>query len=87
MERSAASRAEWLARLAEAIEDAQRVAWQLRTSDESASREARELYSRLEAVRLELESLRGVVARSGEAADPDWLKKLGWMGSLPDPHG
>lgn len=83
MERSAALRAEWYARLAEAIEGAQRVAWQLRTSD-SASLEARELYSRLEAVRLELESLRGVAHRPGETADADWLEKLGWNGWLSD---
>ena len=83
MEQIAALRAEWLARLADAIEGAQRLAWQLRTS-ESASLEARELYSRLEAARLELESLCGVRVRHGETADPDWLAKLGWSGSLVD---
>lgn len=68
-------------RLAEAIDGAQRVAWQLRTS-ESASAEARELYSRLEYVRLEVESLRQVAVRHSEKTDTDWLKRLGWGGSL-----
>lgn len=83
MEQIAALRAEWFVRLAEAIEGAQRVAWQLRTS-ESASAEARELYDRLENARLELESLRQVAVRHGEKTDADWLKRLGWSGSLRD---
>lgn len=83
MEQIAALRAEWFVRLAEAIEDAQRLAWQLRTS-ESASAEARELYSRLEYARIELESMRRVVVRYSEKADADWLKRLGWSGSLVD---
>ena len=83
MEHIAALRAEWFARLAEAIEGAQRVAWQLRTY-ESASAEARELYSQLEAARLELESLRGVRRRPREPVDSKLLEKLGWSGPLPD---
>ncbi|MGI8704582.1 MAG: hypothetical protein ACR2JJ_02080 [Sphingomicrobium sp.] len=79
-----ALRVEWLARLAEAIESAQRVAWQLRTC-EGASTEARELYSKLEAVRLELESLRGIATRPSEAIDRDLLEKLGWISSRSDP--
>jgi hypothetical protein len=81
MEQSTALRAEWLARLSDAIEGAQRVAWQPRTY-ESASLEARELYSRLETARLELESLRGVAMQAVEKGDPDWLYKLGWGSSL-----
>jgi len=83
MKQIAAWRAEWFVRLAEAIEGAQRVAWQLRTS-ESASEEARELYSRLENARLELESLRQVEVRQSDKTDIDWLKRLGWSGSLRD---
>ena len=83
MEQIAALRAEWFVRLAEAIEGAQRVAWQLRTSA-SASAEARELYSRLEYVRLEVESLRQVPVRHSHKTDSDWLKRLGWSGSLQD---
>ena len=83
MEQLAALRAEWFARLAEAIEGAQRVAWQLRTSD-SAGKEARELYGRLEEARLELSALRGIVVRE-DRKDPDWLDKLG-LGSPLDPE-
>jgi hypothetical protein len=83
MEQIAALRAEWFVRLAEAIEGAQRLAWQLRTS-ESASAEARELYSRLEYVRLEVESLRQVAVRHSDKSDADWLTRLGWSGSLRD---
>ena len=85
MEQMAALRAEWFAHLAEAIEGAQRVAWQLRTS-ESASFEARELYGRLEVVRFELETLRGVAHRPNRTIDPEWLDKLGWGGTLPEPR-
>ncbi|MBA3577931.1 MAG: hypothetical protein H0W39_10035 [Sphingomonas sp.] len=84
MERIAALRAQWLARLSDAIDDAQRVAWQLRTSD-SVSKEARELYSRLEDARIEVESLRGLSERGLRGADPDWLGKLGWSTSLDPP--
>lgn len=84
MEQIAAMRAEWFARLADAIEGAQRVAWQLRTH-ESASVEARELYSRLEVARIELESIRGVAHRSSEPGDPDWLQALGWNSALHPP--
>lgn len=83
MKRIAELRAEWFVRLAEAIEGAQRVAWQLRTSD-SASEEARELYRRLEDIRLELESLRRVTVQKSNKADEEWLRKLGWSGSLKD---
>jgi hypothetical protein len=84
MEHAVAWRAEWLARLAEAIEGAQRLAWQLRT-DESSSLEARELYGRLESARIELESLRGLTSRPNDPLPADWLKDLGWIGSLLDP--
>ncbi len=77
-------RAEWFARLSEAIDGAQRVAWQLRTYG-SSSHEARELYSRLEAARLELESLRSLGVPQMDGADPDWLGKLGWTSKLHEP--
>lgn len=83
MEQIAALRAEWFARLAEAIDGAQRVAWQLRTN-ETASREARELYGRLEEARIEVDALRGTVSRA-QSVDPDWLEKLGWSSALVDP--
>lgn len=85
MEQIAALRAEWFARLSEAIEGAQRLAWQLGTH-EGASNDARELYGRLEAARLELDSLKGLVGRPIDRAGPDWLHQLGWSGSLRDPR-
>ena len=84
MEQVLALREEWFAQLAEAIEGAQRLAWQLGTNI-GASVEARELYGRLEAARVELESLRGVTARPLAIAEPEWLAALGWNGSLLEP--
>ena len=52
-----AERARWLAELAEAIEDAKRVAWRLGFGEGNDS-EARELYAQLEAARAEVEALR-----------------------------
>ena len=79
-------RSEWFAQLADAIEGAQQVAWQLgRSSDASSA--ARELYRRLEIARLELEALRGVGDRPPIPTDRDWLSKLGWSGALKDPAG
>jgi hypothetical protein len=77
MEQIAALRAEWLAQLAEAIEGAQRLAWQLGTQ-EVTSVEARQLYGRLELARLELDSLRRLLGNAGGAIEPDWLQKLGF---------
>lgn len=82
---SAASRARWLAALAAAIESAQQLAWQLGTSDRPSA-EARELYSRLEAARAEVESLRGRRAQPcDERRGAAWLDSLGWSGALLDP--
>lgn len=83
MQQTIVLRAEWIARLAEAIDGAQRLAWQLRTSG-SSSHQARELYSRLETARVELESLRSVASSPPPASDPDWLEKLGWSSALHD---
>lgn len=83
MEQLAALRAEWFVRLSDAIEGAQRVAWQLRTT-ESVSKEARDLYGRLEEARIELDALRGIVSRN-QRTDPEWLDRLGWNNPLADP--
>jgi len=83
MEQIAALRAEWCAQLAEAIEGAQRLAWQLGT-EQATSIEARELYGRLEAARIELDSLRGLHANRHCGIEPDWLQKLGFA-PIPDP--
>ena len=80
MEQIAALRAEWFAQLAEAIEGAQCLAWQLGTQ-ETTSTEARDLYGRLEAAKLELDSLRGLHNGAACAIEPDWLQKLGFSSS------
>ncbi len=80
MERIAALRAEWLAQLAETIEGAQRLAWQLGTCG-GTSAEARELYGQLEVARMELDSLRGMTRGTSIQIEPDWLQKLGWGGA------
>ena len=84
MQQILALRAEWLACLAQALEGAQQVAWQLRT-DESASGNARDLYGRLEEARMQLESLRGIAVLPNQSPDPDWVRKLGWSSALLDP--
>lgn len=74
MEQIAGLRAQWLAQIRDTIDSAQRLAWQLRTRD-AISSEARELYSRLEAAKLELESMRETESWRG-ASPPDWLADL-----------
>lgn len=83
MKPTAVSRAKWFAQLADAIESAQRLAWQL-GMQEQTSIEARELYNRLEAVRHELDSLRGLMNESVFNIEPDWIRKLGWGSPLAD---
>ncbi len=84
MEQMAALRAEWFVQLTYAIESAQRLAWQL-GRNQRISTEARQLYGRLEVVRLELDSLRGLARRSHISVDPIWLQKLGWGEPASDP--
>jgi hypothetical protein len=84
MEQMAALRAEWFAQLAEAIEGAQRLAWQLGTND-GTSMEARDLYGRLEAARMELDSLRGLASVRESQVEPNWLQKLGFSHSPANP--
>lgn len=76
MEQLAALRAEWFVQLAQAIDSAQRVALQL-GAQERTSGEARDLYGRLEAARIELDSLRGLNRNAAPALDLDWLQRLG----------
>jgi hypothetical protein len=69
-------RARWLAELGSAVAQAQKIAWRLGVA-EGDSEEARILYARLEAVRIELDALRSSgwldVRREIDAA---WLDKL-----------
>ena len=85
MERTAAAlRARWLAELADAIESAQSLAWQLGTQ-ERTSAEARELFGRLEAARLELESIRRAGVERAWTIEREWLQELGWPGGRESP--
>jgi hypothetical protein len=72
----ALKRARWLAELAQAVTEAQKLAWRLGVV-EGDSEEARELYAQLEAVRVELESLRtnGWTGVRREV-EPSWLETL-----------
>ena len=84
----AAERTRWLAELADAIEEAQRVAWRLGVS-EGADPEAKDLYARLEAARDEVDALRRRTwAGAQQQLDPIWMKLLAWqprIGSPGDP--
>ena len=83
----AMERARWLADLAEAIAQAQKLAWSLGVA-EGDSEEARDLYARLEALRTEVESLRfdGWVDVRREI-DPAWLESLIPHGAWPAANG
>lgn len=78
IETSATERARWLGQLAEALEEAQKVAWRLGVSEGDSS-EAKELYGRIEAARAEVETLRlGGFRRFREESNPDWTNLLLW---------
>ena len=87
-EATATERARWLAELATAIEQAQRVAWRLGIS-EGDDPETKDLYARFESVRSEVDSLRrGGWAGERQELDPFWMKLLPWRpaanGEEPD---
>ena len=72
----ALDRARWLAELAQAIIQAQRLAWRLGV-EEGDSGEARELYGRLETVRAEVDSLRfGDWIDVRREVHPSYLERL-----------
>jgi hypothetical protein len=73
IEVSSAERARWLAELAKAIDEAQKVAWRLGVQ-EGDDAEAKDLYERLEAARVEVDALRrggfqGVVTKVRNGPD------------------
>ena len=79
-ESRSAERARWLAELADAIDQAQRLLWTLAGSDQTSA-ETRALYGQLEAVRSEIECLRrGASAQDDEQLDDidSWLRSLQW---------
>lgn len=72
----ALERARWLAELAQAIAQAQKLAWSLGVV-EGDNGEARELYARLEALRAEVDSLRfGDWVDVRTEIDPKWVQSL-----------
>ncbi len=77
-ESKSAQRARWLAELADAIDQAQRLLWALAGSDHT-NPETRALYGQLESVRGEIAFLR----RGASAQDDEQLDEIGdWLGSL-----
>jgi hypothetical protein len=75
-ELTAAHRARWLAELADALEQAQKLSWRIGSSD-AGNAEAMELYARLEAARVEVQSLRlGGFKVAGPQEEPDWTELL-----------
>jgi hypothetical protein len=77
-------RARWLAELAVAIEQAQKVAWRLGVT-EGQDPEALDLYAQLESAREEIEVLRcGGWSGEQQPLDPFWIKFLPWRTMLAD---
>jgi hypothetical protein len=80
-EQSAAERSRWLAELAEALEQAQKLTWRL-GAGEGRTAAAMELYGQLESVRAEVQSLRlRRTALSMAKIDPKWIDLLPWQQS------
>lgn len=72
----ALERARWLAELAQAIAQAQKLVWTLGVI-EGDNEEARELYTRLELARGDVEALRfGGWVEVRKEIDPLWLERL-----------
>ena len=80
---NASGRARWLAELADALEQAQRLAWALGISDGSST-EAKQLYGRLEWVRVEVELMRrGRSGASRPAIDHSGIGPAPWGQPAP----
>lgn len=73
---TAAERARWLAELALAVDQAQRLATEIAASEARRS-EAGELHAQLEAIRVEVEMLRRG-RPEGDKIDPNWINLFGW---------
>jgi hypothetical protein len=72
----ALARAQWLAELAEAIDQAEQLAWRLGFA-EGDSAEARALHIRLGTLRAEIETLRGAGRTAVQTEiDPLWTRLL-----------
>ena len=83
-ERSAAERARWLSELAEALAQAQVVAWHCGL--DRGDPQSMELYGRIESVIAEVQSLRlgGRISGTRED-DPEWADILPWSLDPPKP--
>lgn len=80
-----AKRARWLAELAGAIDQAQMLAFRLGVA-EGESAEAKDLHARLEAARMEVESLRlGGFGAARQQTDCEWMNLPLWSDSRLDP--
>lgn len=78
IEASATERARWLTEVAEALEQAQKLAWHLGLLEHKHN-EAMELYGRLEATRLEVQALRfGQFTAAQREYDPKWTELTPW---------
>ena len=74
----AAARARWLAELAEALFQAQDMAWRYGQASEHSA-EAMDLYARLEAVRGEVRALQlRPVPSDDEEHQPKWISQSPW---------
>ena len=81
-----ADRARWLAELAVAVDEAQVLLWRIGVL-EGDNGDAKDLYSRLEAARAEIECLRGLREVTHERFDPDWMKLFSVEWRSADPAG
>ena len=78
---AAAARSRWLAELAETIEEALQLGRDLRIADTPCA-EAKEVYGRLESVRIEVEALRrGRRSLSPREIGPLWSRLFAWPAS------
>ena len=83
-ELSGVGRAQWLAELSEALEQAHALMWKLGIGD-GGGPAAMELYLRVEAARLEVQALRlGGRYRMMEDIDPQWTEASPWKRSGTD---
>jgi hypothetical protein len=78
IETSATERARWLTEVAEALEQAQKLAWHMGLLEHKRIA-AMELYGRLEAARLEVQALRfGQFAAAQREYGPEWSELTPW---------
>ena len=83
-ESSGAARAQWLAELSDALEQAHNLMWKLGIGD-GGGPAAMELYLRVEAARLEVQALRlGRRYRPVDEIDPQWTEASPWKRSGTD---